>query len=68
MTLWILCVNLNRYDPARCVPITAPITYEECSRELVDWQHRAFAWEVRSQFTEPVSFSWCVPESYINDR
>lgn len=57
MSLWVLCVLLDRFADARAECTREP-SEVACHAALIDWVERAAAWEVRSGLS-PRSVAGC---------
>ena len=62
---WVLCIILDRTNPAPAIVCTPMPSQSACHAALVDWVDRATAWEVRSR-THNEAFAICGPASWAH--
>lgn len=61
ITMWALCVMLDRVRDTHCVQLPPVPTYDGCTTELYEWQNEAMAWALRSGLDPKGPFSGCIP-------
>ncbi len=67
MSLFVLCVMLNRFVDPGCIDASPAVSYALCTRLLVDWQAEAWAWTQRSHLDDRGPFSICNPRLRTDD-
>lgn len=60
MTVWVLCVMLNRMEAGNCLPISEPLSHDRCTAALASWQQAADRWAVRSGLNRQATVSFCL--------